>query len=734
MELPQALREPPQAPLELPHALLEPPWAARGPAGTPSGDEPVLVAGLEPPGGRAIRWAPGEREEWAATPPYGPWQDDEWEEAAETFRDGRGAYEPGRAGFLAGAPEHLARPLLAEWQPKVTWDFAHSLRPIVARFETDAWDVSFRLAKQNPYGTGPVLMPFLSADVARLVADWLYRLKSAQRLAADWFGRHGLDAVPHLVPDALGKRVGPRRNAVNALRTIKGDVAEAARVHGDEAAAAVAALLAAAPPAAAPAQPPYKPPPLPAWLDLGALPAPALKGGGELPPEAIRTLLLAMTVPNGRGIDVAPVVDGAAEVCEPGSLTAFSWALFEAWEAARLPGRSGFVLSMLGRFGDDETARRLTPRIEKWPGLPGGHGRAVHGLGVLVEIGGDTALTQLDGIARKVKYKGLKAEAQRRLAFAAERRGLTSDQLSDRLVPGFGLDDGGALVLDYGPRRFTVGFDEQLKPTVADGNGTARKTLPKPGAKDDPDLAPAAYKRFAELKKELRAVASVQVARLESAMVTGREWTAAEFGEYVVGHPLMRHLARRLVWLSGDRSFRVAEDLTFADPNDDAAEPPESAVRIAHPVELGDTLDAWSELFGDYAILQPFPQLGRPVHALAAGEGADGRLARFEGLTVPTGRLLGLTRTAWRRGAPQDNGTEHWMSWTLAPNVAVVLDLEPGITVGYTDLYPEQTIEHVWIGTSAGDYAPSRVIENGFADLDPVFVSELLADLTSLTA
>lgn len=720
--------------MELPKALLEPPWAARTSTGTPSGEEPVLVAGLVPPDGREICWAPGEREQWAATRVYKSWRDGEWEEAAEQFRDDRMSYEPTRAAFLAQAPEDLARPLLAGWQPKVTWDFAHSLRPIVARFETDVWDVSFRLAKQNPYGTGPVLLPFLSADAARLHADWLYRLKSARSLAREWFARHGLAAVPYLVPDALGKRVGPRRNAVAALRIIEGDVAGAARVHGDEAADAIAALLAAAPPAA-PADPPYKPPPLPKWLDLDALPRPALTDGGELPPAAVRNLLLAMTVPDSRGIDVAPVVDGAAEVCEPGALTAFSWALFEAWEAARFPGRSGFVLSMLGRFGDGETVRRLTPRIKKWPGQPGGHGRAVHGLGVLVEIGGDVALTQLDGIAQKVKYKGLREEARRRLAFAAKRRGLTSDQLADRLVPGFGLDDGGALTLDYGPRRFTVGFDEQLKPTVADENGKARKSLPKPGAKDDPDLAPAAYQRFAELKKELRAVASVQVARLETAMVMGREWTAAEFGEYVVGHPLMRHLARRLVWLGGDRAFRVAEDLTLADVNDDAVELPESvAVQIAHPLELGETLGAWSEVFGDYEILQPFPQLGRPVHTLAEGEGADGRLARFEGLTVPTGRLLGLTRTGWSRGAPQDNGIEHWMSWTLAPDVAVVLDLRPGIAVGYTDLNPEQQIEHVWIGKSAGDYAPSRVIENGFADLDPVFVSELLADLTSLTA
>ncbi|MGW2314689.1 DUF4132 domain-containing protein, partial [Actinomadura luteofluorescens] len=299
------------------------------------------------------------------------------------------------------------------------------------------------------------------------------------------------------------------------------------------------------------------------------------------------------------------------------------------------------------------------------------------------------------------------------------------------LVPDFGLDADGTLTLDYGPRRFVVSFDEQLRPQVADEGGTRRKALPKPGAKDDPDLAPAAHRRFAELRKDVRAVASAEVARLESAMVSGRAWTRDEFGAFLVAHPLMWHLARRLVWLAGDRAFRLAEDRTFADLDDEAVEPAASAdVRIAHPLLLGDSLAAWSQVFADYEILQPFPQLGRPVHTLA--DGAGGGLERFEGLTVPTGRFLGLTRTAWKRGAPQDNGVEHWISCTLAPGVTVVVDLSPGIVVGLVDLNPVQTIERVWIGAVPG--APSSAIENGLAGVDPVLVSELLADLASLTA
>ncbi|MFV2180102.1 DUF4132 domain-containing protein, partial [Actinomadura sp. LOL_011] len=92
---------------------------------------------------------------------------------------------------------------------------------------------------------------------------------------------------------------------------------------------------------------------------------------------------------------------------------------------------------------------------------------------------------------------------------------------------------------------------------------------PKPGANDDPELAPAAYKRFSGLKKDVRTVAADRLARLERDMVTGRRRSAAEFREHLAGHPLVGHLVRRLVWRVVDGpAFRVAEDGTFADSSD----------------------------------------------------------------------------------------------------------------------------------------------------------------------
>ncbi|MDL4821156.1 DUF4132 domain-containing protein [Actinomadura opuntiae] len=712
----------------LPANLVDPPWLRKPAAPKAEAGHPV-VPGLEPPHDRRIVWEPGERDQWAAIRPYGgPWADGDWEREAERVRDGS-MYLPSQAGFLASAPEHLARPLLAAWAPPpVTWDFDHSLKPIIARFEDAAWDVSVRMAKANPFGTGPVLLPFLGADVARLMADWLYRLKSAQKLARAWFARHGLDAVPYLVPDALGKRVGPRRNAVHALRLIEGDVVEAARVHGDEAARAVAELLADAPVQTEPAHTRPKPPDLPRWLDTEALPRPVLRDSGlRLPPGAARNLvhLWAMALRPDAFPGAAEAAEETAALCDPASLTAFAWAVFEAWREAGMPGRSGFVLPALGRFGDDDTVRRLTPLIKEWPGQAG-HDRAAAGLDALAAIGTDLALLHLDGIARSGRYKGLQRQAQGKLREVAARKGLDGEQLADRLVPSFGLDDSGTMTLDYGPRRFTVGFDEQLRPYVTGEDGKRRKTLPKPGPNDDPSV----HRRFTALKKDVRAVASLQIARLETAMVEGRTWTPDEFAAFFVRHPLMWHIARRLVWTSGGTAFRLAEDRTPADVHDDAFDLA-GGVRIAHPLRLGEALPAWAEAFADYEITQPFPQLARPVFTLADGEGRDGRLARFEGLRVPYGKILGLTRTGWERGPALDGGVQRWIS-RRAGTHHVVVQFAPGIVAGYVDLHPEQKLEHVWIAPAPRAYDPAFPIENGFASMDPVLLSEILADLTNL--
>ncbi|TDD71840.1 DUF4132 domain-containing protein, partial [Actinomadura rubrisoli] len=573
--------------MSLPSVLIDPPWTGRKAA------EPV-VEGLKPPAGAVEVWEPGEREEWAGEP-VAPI---DWDDAIQQHQNGT-LWRPTQFTLFREGPEERVRPLLTDWKPDLRYGQSR-MEPVVARFGLDALEPALHTAKAHPEKAGAALLPFLEARVARVVAGWLAGKDATRELARVWLTRHGVAAVPYLVPDALGAREPARAKAAMALRVIAAQrspeaVAEAAHPHGAEVSSLVADV-----PRVDPADPwavsLVDPPRLGDWL-APALPSVPLRDGGVLPPEGAGHIAMMLA------LSAREEYPGLAQVraaCDAASLADFGWTVFEAWQAAGAPPGDVWALTGLGLLGDDTTVRRLTPVVRAWPGR-GMHHRAVQGLDVLAAIGTDVALAHLDGIAQKVKYKALQSEAQDKIAQVAARLGLTDEQLADRLVPHLGLDGSGALVLDYGPRRFTVGFDEQLKPYVTDQDGKLRKSLPKPGAKDDPSLAPAAHQRFADMKKQVRAVASLQIGRLESAMLRGRRWTAAEFDEYLARHPLMWHIARRVVWTSGGTALRLAEDRTLADVNDETVTLPAAApIGIPHPLRLGDDLDAWKRVFADY--------------------------------------------------------------------------------------------------------------------------------------
>ncbi|MFD0337568.1 DUF4132 domain-containing protein [Streptomyces sp. NPDC127117] len=726
----------PDAPVDaLPAVLTAPPWSRPR---TTVRAKPVtgLTAVCEP----TLEWLPEEQAAWAAS---SSWytrnrSDSDVNEYIAVLRQEPLPDDLRPAWVFVHGDKDAVAPLLAAWDPTDLWDGEDTLKPIAARFGLAALPVLLRAVPRHPSTLAPLFLPFVDADVARHMADWAVRLKSTASTARAWFARHGVAAAPLLVPAAVGKAGAARNAAEQALTSIArthGDdvVREAARAYGPEAAAAVDELLAADPLERAL---PAKMPALPGWAEPSVLPQVMVRSGGALPVAAVRNALtmLALSKPG----EVYPGIAALTGTAESASLAEFAWALFEQWRMANMPAKESWALHALGLLGDDETVRRLTPVIRSWPG-ESAHHRAVEGLNVLAAIGSDVALLHLHGISQRVKFKGLKVRAGEKIAEVAAGLGLTGEQLSDRLVPDLGLDADGSTVIDYGPRSFTVGFDEQLRPYVLDGDGKRRKDLPKPGARDDAELAPAERKRFMALKKDVRTIASDQVRRLEAAMVTGRSWTAREFQELFVGHPLLWHLVRRLVWLSdledGTRTaFRVAEDRTFADAEDDVfVLAGDATVRLAHPLHLGDELTVWSELFADYEILQPFPQLGRGVLALSEKETDGYRLTRFEGLKVPIGKVLGLQRRGWERGVPQDAGVERWISKRLSDDCYLVIALDPGIAVGVVDMFPDQTLETVWLDSRPDDHWSRGEYQLRFTGLDAVAVSEFLSDLAELT-
>nr|BFE29559.1 hypothetical protein GCM10010200_018100 [Actinomadura rugatobispora] len=715
----------------LPRMLVAPAWTRRSELA-----KPVTISGLKAPDEVTIHWTDGARQNWAEADikewigHYGVapgwdriWRPGDWRDSGIVL-----------PLVFAQAPLEVAQPLLAEWDTTEGHRVPNAIKRTVARFEMEVYPHVLRGARHNSRSFGEFLLPYRSAEVAALMADWFVRLKAVRKTAAAWLEWHGTAAARLLVPAALGK-AGPARQAAEAalrhIAAVHGDetVPAAAREHGERAAAALQAFLATDPLDVLPPTVPATP----GWLDPASLPQVALRDRRtRLPDDSVAHLLTTLAL---SPLDAPhPGLRIVRETCDPASLAAFSWAVFRAWRTNGMPARTNWAFTQLGLLGDDDTARRLTPLLREWPG-EGGHARAVTGLDVLAALGTDTALMCLDQIAQRVRYKGLKTKAIERIGQIAERLGLTTDQLADRLVPALDLDAGGALTLDYGPRTFTIGFDEALRPQVTDQAGRLRTSLPKPGAKDDAQLAPAAYRRFAQLKKDVRAIAAHLVHRLERAMADRRRWTPEEFTELFARHPLTRHVARRLVWLATTeettRTFRIAEDLTPADAADDAfALPAGARIGIAHPLDLGGDLATWAQIFADYEITQPFPQLSRDTHRLSDEERSGSRLERFEGLTVPAGVILGLTTRGWERGDPQDAGIEHAFLRPLPEDRYALLHLDPGFVAADAHAFEEHTLTHAFVsgdrfGTPSGD--PVRL-----GDLDDVTASELLRDLTVL--
>jgi predicted DNA-binding WGR domain protein len=474
------------------------------------------------------------------------------------------------------------------------------------------------------------------------------------------------------------------------------------------------------------------------WVLPTDLP-PLAVGERALGPEHVAELLAALqasTLENPH-----PLLRTLREHVARDRLDAFGWKLFASWLAEGAPPKEKWAFIAAGFLGGERTVLQLAPLVRTWPG-ESQHQRAVLGLEVLRIIGSDTALMQINGIAQKVKFKGLKERAIQCIDAIAISRGMTRSQLEDRIVPDCGLDERGERAFDFGPRQFRFMLGPDLKPMIRYPDRTAKSDLPKPGAKDDAAQAEPARAAWKLLKKQIAAVAKIQAVRLEQAMVTGRRWSGEEFDKLFVHHPLMVHLARMLVWGSYAPSgavvatFRVAEDQTLADVTDQQFMlPREASVGVLHPLQVVDqahVLQRWGQLFGDYEIIPPFAQLGRPAYHLTDAQLAANEVTHFaaRGQLPAQSLVFGLEKLGWQRGVPDAGWVGEHSKQFYGADVTAVITYAEGFSVGALDGAGDQRIERVFF--IQGLYTPRMYPDHRdalrLAEVDPIALSEVLAD------
>src|SRR5262245_2318342 len=327
----------------------------------------------------------------------------------------------------------------------------------------------------------------------------------APAIAAAWLSSHPLLAAVGLVPAAMGHgklAEAAREHLQTMRRSGLAPVLTAAKAHLTPDAGAwlqreildaveetIAQIDRSACPDALRAAfenvTPSKPP---GWLSLPSLP-PIKVGGKRLAMPEIETVLTALrTKPDDANEALTAALKQHADAT---SLDAFAWKLFELWQGMGAPSKDKWAMGAIGLLGGDDCVLKLTPLLREWPG-ESQHARAVFGLECLRAVGSDTALMALNGIAQKLKFKGLKQKAQEMMEGIAQSRGFTSEQLADRIVPDCGLDARGSRVFDFGPRQFRFVLGAEMKPLVRDAAGKVRSGVPAPIKADGPARAATA--------------------------------------------------------------------------------------------------------------------------------------------------------------------------------------------------------------------------------------------------
>ena len=440
-------------------------------------------------------------------------------------------------------------------------------------------------------------------------------------------------------------------------------------------------------------------------FSLAGLP-PILVDGFRLDTVHVETLLQALSSSTRN-----PLISAVRDRADRISQDRFALALFKLWLAAGAPADLSWLMTGAGYLGDSRFVNSLAPLVRQWPGI-NQHQRAVKGLTALRNVATDEALQQISGIAAKVKYASLKQHANQAMREIAIHRGLTRDELEDRIIPDGGLDGRGTRVFDYGPRRFLahVTSDGKLVARLLspDGHPTGRvlSTLPAPNKSDDPERAKISKTEYGNIKKTVTALTKIQIKRFEQAMVQDRRWSPENHARFIASHPVLRRLLSGIIWGVYDagnvlvRTARIDEDSHLVNLDDEAVKTKDCTIGIPHPLEMDDAIRAaWAEVLSDYEIVQSFKQLDRLVLRLPDDQGDDMKLHGLPEGKFPAGKLVGaFAKYGWERGSALDNGAYciHALTIPTAGLTAVIryTGMAMGIPIAEQE---DQEIEEAYI-------------------------------------
>jgi len=268
------------------------------------------------------------------------------------------------------------------------------------------------------------------------------------------------------------------------------------------------------------------------------------------------------------------------------------------------------------------------------------------------------AVSQLTRLRAKVKYSVARRLIEKSLHQAAERSGLTMDELEDISVARFGLDAKGVVenVIGHATASVCLREDGRVGITWQNADGRLVKTAPSHVKK----AFAREVRSVSSLAKELEQAYLAQRFRLESSFLMTRTIPLSHWGQYFLDHPLLGFLGRRLIWVFSknndsndnnkdqgwERSAMWSDEGLCDAAGDRLNLAATNKVRLWHPLSSDNAeVQRWRERVFSAGIRQPFRQAFREFYQVTDDERQTRMYSnRFAGVLMRQHQLASLCR------------------------------------------------------------------------------------------
>jgi hypothetical protein len=236
---------------------------------------------------------------------------------------------------------------------------------------------------------------------------------------------------------------------------------------------------------------------------------------------------------------------------------------------------------------------------------------------------GLSGVSQLSRLKLRIKQSNTQELIQKYIIEAAEKLGVSPEEIEDMSVSNYGLENG-ELIEEFGEYSAKLSIIAIGKTEIkwSKRDGSSLKTEPSVVKKDFAnDL-----KELKNANVQIQKMLSAQRDRLDRTLIQDRTWTWQNFNQYYVEHGLMSYLSDSLIWefINDDKQISGFKlNGNWVSVNEDIIQGlnEQTSVKLWHPAnKTTDAILDWRNFLIKNQIKQPIKQAFREIYLLTDAE------------------------------------------------------------------------------------------------------------------